>query len=265
MKSEIVSPEIPFFIREGGGGLTPTEASRGPWGAQTLNGRVVAGLLGHEIERVHGDPDFVPVRLTVDMFRMSMMAPVEIRTRELRTGSRIRVIEAEFWNDGTVVAHSICQFLRRGDTPPGEIWKPETWSVPNPNNLPMPTDSPVPLRGLWDVRQLTGDIRKEIRQRRAWVREVRDLVGGEPLTPYVRAAVAADYASPFSQMSQTGLGYINSDLTLYLHRMPTTEWIGFEVVDHGATDGISNSACRLYDEAGPIGSVTVAALSQRRR
>ena len=29
------------------------------------------------------------------------------------------------------------------------------------------------------------------------------------------------------------VGYINSDLTLYIHRLPEGEWIGLEVVDHG--------------------------------
>lgn len=263
MTATPISPHIPFFSRAGTS-FEPTEASRGPWGPETLNGRVVAGLLAHEIERVHGDPDFLPARLTVDMFRMSRMAPVEITTAELRSGGRVRVVEAEFHHGRTVVARASCQFLRRGENAPGEIWRPDDWSVPAPADIPPPEAPLAAVRGLWDMRQLTGDIRKEVRQRRAWLREVRELVGGEPLTPYARAAVAADYASPFSQMTPTGLGYINSDLTLYLHRVPTGEWLGFEVTDHGASEGISNSSCRLYDEDGAIGSVTVAALAQRR-
>jgi hypothetical protein len=61
-----------------------------------------------------------------------------------------------------------------------------------------------------------------------------------------------------------GLGYINSDVTLYLHRLPVQEWIGFEVVNHRATDGIAIGECFLYDQEGPIGSSTVAALAQRK-
>ena len=48
--------------------------------------------------------------------------------------------------------------------------------------------------------------------------EVRDLVEGMPLTPFVRVAVAADFASPWANAGEQGLGYINSDVTLYLHR-----------------------------------------------
>jgi hypothetical protein len=36
------------------------------------------------------------------------------------------------------------------------------------------------------------------------------------------------------------------------------------VIDHGATDGVAVGACRLYDEAGPIGEASCAALANRR-
>jgi hypothetical protein len=49
-----------------------------------------------------------------------------------------------------------------------------------------------------------------------------------------------------------------------LHRLPATPWIGFEVVNHHATDGIAIGECCLYDERGPIGTSTVAALAQRK-
>ena len=95
-------------------------------------------------------------------------------------------------------------------------------------------------------------------------REVRDLVEGTALTPFVRVALAADFASPFANAGDAGLEFINSDVTVYLHREPATEWIGYEVVNHGATDGVAIGECFLYDEAGPIGAASCAALAQRR-
>jgi hypothetical protein len=93
---------------------------------------------------------------------------------------------------------------------------------------------------------------------------VRPLIGGEPWTPFARAAVSCDFASPFANAGEQGLAYINSDVTLYLHRLPVTEWIGYEVVNHRATDGVAVGECWVHDERGPIGSATVAALAQRR-
>ena len=74
----------------------------------------------------------------------------------------------------------------------------------------------------------------------------------------------ADFASPFANAGDKGLGYINSDVTIYLHRLPVTNWIGFDVVNHQASDGVAIGECWLYDEEGPIGTATVAALAQRK-
>src|ERR1700687_4231832 len=94
--------------------------------------------------------------------------------------------------------------------------------------------------------------------------EVRALVEGSALTPFVRAAVAADFASPFANAGDQGLGYINSDVTLYLHRLPETEWIGFEVVNHRVANRVAIGECWLYDERGAIVRSTVAAVPQRK-
>jgi acyl-CoA thioesterase len=94
--------------------------------------------------------------------------------------------------------------------------------------------------------------------------EVRQLVEDTPLTPFTRVALAADFASPFANAGERGLGFINSDVTLYLHRLPVTQWIGFDVMNHHATDGVAIGECWLYDEEGAIGTSTVAALAQRK-
>src|SRR3546814_12550248 len=85
----------PFFTVDGTH-YVPTAASRGPWNPNSLHGRIVVGLLGAEIERLHGSPDFMPARLTVDMYRLPDLSPVEVVTRAVREGHRIKVIDAEF-------------------------------------------------------------------------------------------------------------------------------------------------------------------------
>ena len=112
------------------------------------------------------------------------------------------------------------------------------------------------MNGKWTVRPIVGAM-GTLGPRRLWMREVRDLVENAPLTPFVRVAVAADFASPFANAGDQGLGYINSDVTLYLHRLPLQEWIGFEVVNHHATDGVAIGECFLYDQQGPIGSPAI--------
>jgi len=78
----------------------------------------------------------------------------------------------------------------------------------------------------------------------------------------VREALAAEFASPYANAGDRMLNYINSDVTLYLHRTPLGEWIGFEVVNHQATAGVAIGECWIYDETGAIGTATVAALAR---
>jgi hypothetical protein len=253
----------PFFTRDGDSYI-PTQIANGPWDPKSLHGRVIIGLLGYVIEQRHGGDDFVPARLTVDMFRLpNILTPIEVRTKLIRDGLRIRVVEAEFVSGGVAMARASCQLLRRTENPQGQVWSPPNWDAPLPASIPPPTDPKLGMHGKWITRPIVGAM-GSLGPRRLWMSEVRDLVEGTPLTPFVRVAVAADFASPFANAGDQGLGFINSDVTLYLHRLPVKEWIGFEVVNHHAADGIAIGECWLYDEQGPIGTSTVAALAQRK-
>ncbi len=250
----------PFFKRDGQY-FVPTSACRGPWNPKSLHGRVIIGLLGFELEQRHGDPEFLPARLTVDMYKLPGFDPIEITTKVVREGNRIRVVDAEFISGGVSMGRATCQFLKRTENPEGVIWKPLAWDVPKPADIEPPPERP--MGGMWATRQISGGFASS-EQRRIWMSEVREVVEGTPLTPFQRAAVACDFASPAAHVSDQGLGYINSDVTLYLHRLPATEWIGFETTYHDADDGVAVGECRLYDEQGPIGLASCAALAQRR-
>jgi hypothetical protein len=252
----------PFFTRDGAH-YVPTPASRGPWDANSLHGRVIIGLLGHEIERVYGDLEFTPARLTVDMYRLPDLSPVEVTTRVVREGRRIKVVDAEFISGGVSAGRATCQFLRRTEAPTGTVWKQPDWDAPKPADIDPPTDPRAGMGGMWAMRPISGAF-GTIGQKRTWMSEVRELVEGAPLTPFVRVAVAADFASPFAHAGDKGLEYINSDVTVYLHRALRGEWLGFEVVSHGATDGVAVGDCFLYDEDGWIGSASCCALAQKR-
>ncbi len=251
----------PFFIAEGGDRFLPTEQARGRWGTNSLVGRAIVGLLGSEIEQLYGEPDFIPARLTVDMYRLPELVPVEVVVRPVRLGGRVKVIDAEFLADGVSAARATCQLLRRTESPEGRIWKAPTWDVAPPSQFE--TAPSREGRGPWAMRWVDGDF-DSFGQRRAWISEVREMVGGRPLTPFVRVAACADFTSPFAHYSDTGLRYINSDVTLYLDRLPAGEWIGLEALNHQASEGIAVGECRLYDETGPIGAASCCALAQRR-
>jgi hypothetical protein len=252
----------PFFTRDGDR-YQPTRASTGPWDPKSLHGRVVIGLLAHAIETAHGAPEFVPARLTVDMYRLPGFDPVDVTTRMVRDGKRIKVVDAEFFSGGISMGRATCQLLRHTQTPPGNVWTPPNWDAPKPDTLAPPPDRASALGGMWEIRPITG-MMGTVGPRRLWMREVRELIGGVPMSPFVRAALASDFASPFANAGSDGLHYINSDVTLYMHRQPRGEWLGFEVTNHQATEGVAIGECIVYDTDGPVGMASVAALAQRR-
>jgi hypothetical protein len=252
----------PFFRREGGL-HHPNPVSRGPWSPTSLHARVVAGLLAAEIERAYGEPEFMPARFTIDLYRLPDFSAAEVTLKPVRVGRRIKVIDAEYVCAGVSFARATCQLLRRSANPPGNVWRPPPWRVPKPDEIAVPEEARAAMGGMWATRPITGAF-GTYGQKQLWMSEVRELVQGEALTPFVRVALAADFASPFANSGDAGLSWINTDITLYLDRLPVTDWVGFEVSNHQAAEGVAVGICWLHDEAGTIGWASVAALPQAR-
>jgi hypothetical protein len=247
----------PFFHLDGER-FIPTEQASGTWAQGSIHGRAAVGVMGLELERRHGAADFLPVRLTTDLYRMPPAVPFEIRTRVLREGRSLHLIEGEWIAAGKSCIRSTLLLLRRGEAPERPVWSRPPWAAPTPAELPDAAANWT-LGGRWEIKPVSGF--RGDGPRGAWTRETRELVGGIAHTPFSRVAAAVDLVSPFAHShGQGGLDYINSDMTLYLYRPMVGEWVGFETADHGATDGVAAGACFLHDEQGPIGFGACAAL-----
>jgi hypothetical protein len=254
-----------FFVADGDT-FVPTSIARGPWG-QTISGNFVGGLLGHAIELAAGDPDFQPARLTVDLLRPAALAPVRVDTTVARAGKRLRLVHALVTQSETVVARASALFLRRGEQPADEIWtSPVTMPPPPPTPDPVPdgltvlvwtygknTDSPGPDFGLsgW---QHAGP-------KYIWVRDIRPVFDGRPLSPFTRAAMAGDMTSSLTHYGTAGLSFINADYTLTLSRLPEGPYIGLAALTHYSHAGVATGVAAIVDQFGPIGSGVATALA----
>lgn len=262
--------EVVFFERKGRA-FIPAPYARGPWNPDVMHGRLLAGLMARSIELDYGKPDFLFSRMTVDLFRPPPMAPVEVETELVRDGNRIRVVDATVTSDEVEIARATAVGLRYADQPAGEVWGPPEWSVPSPEQIesafgPPSGDSPPrrPFIPGMEMRPISGAGFGGPGQKRSWIRETGRLVAGEDLTPFVRVATVVDFTNPISNSGVGGLNFINADITLYLHKLPVGEWIGFEVARHRSDSGIAVGQCNLYDLEGSIGQSLICAVANRR-
>src|ERR1700761_409454 len=93
---DIAAANQPFFTPDRDA-FIPNPVCNGPWGPKSMHGRVVVGLLAHVIEQRHGVAEFVPARLTVDMFRLpNIMTPVEVKTKLIRNGLPDPIVQNPF-------------------------------------------------------------------------------------------------------------------------------------------------------------------------
>src|SRR6185436_21133659 len=109
-----------------------------------------------EIERQYRTPDYMPARLTVDMYKLPDLSPVEVVTRVVKDGYRIKVIDAEFISGGVSAGRATCQLLRRTENAPGTVWSPPNWDAPKPADIPKPTDPRLGMNGKWTTRPIVG-------------------------------------------------------------------------------------------------------------
>ncbi|MEI6642664.1 MAG: thioesterase family protein [Novosphingobium sp.] len=281
MTSPVSAPDG-FFVVEADR-YVPTRHSRGYWMPGSLNGAAVASLLAAVLEQRHVEPGWIPVRFVVDLLGMARDEPLEVSTRVVKSGGRLRLVEGEIVQGGQLVARASLQSLRETEAPANPTWQSAPWSAPHPETVAAASWSPA-----FEIRPLPpeaarvtraplppGDAAQSnmpvlgplapIANRQTWLTVRRTVIAGTPHTPFTRLATAADFASPFSHSSETGIDYVNTDFTIYLHRLPVGEWLGFEMVGHSARAGIGIGECWVHDEAGPLGTINVSALAQTRR
>lgn len=262
MAESTSTPGTAYFERRGDT-FHPRAFARGGWGA-LISGHVVGGLLGWAVEKFVDDPDFLPARLTVDLPRPAAIEPVEVHTREIRGGKRLRLVEAVVRQEGKIVGQATGLFLRRGDQPSGTIWSPHVEMPSFPADA-QPHENPLFVRAYgWglSIQNPDEDWPGDGGQKYTWLRLTQPLFDDTPLTPFTRAAMAADVTASLVNWSSEGLEFINADYTLTLSRLAEGVHIGMASHSHSTQDGIATGSAILFDEDGEIGSSTSVSVAQ---
>lgn len=250
------------LFRPDGDLFVPTESAGNPWGELT-GGGPVAGLVAHAVQGELRDPELFVARLTVDLHRpVRRDTGIAVRTRTVREGKRLSVVEVVLSQDGAETTRALAQVLRRGDPAAGaqggEVPFAGPEGIEDRTLLPEGLGLRFGVHDLVQVRWISDQAGGS--PSRAWMRMPLPLLPGEAITPLQRAAVLVDCISAASPVRDPFGPWINSDITLYLHREPRGEWLGMEIEREVEHSGIGLARARLFDPHGPVGTAQEAVL-----
>jgi acyl-Coa thioesterase superfamily protein/acyl-CoA thioesterase superfamily protein len=234
----------------------PTGHARGPWDSGQLHGGAPSALIAEAVQ----EEGYLVARLTIDFLAPVPMAPLTVTARTVKPGRNVQLAEAEMHAEGRTVLRARATRLRRG-----QVELPAEVSEAAPAGLGGPQSGrPDPFPGedghvdgfhrtAMDIRFL-GDCGFGLGPALAWFRLQRPLVDDQWPSPLARAVAAADFGNGVSRVVDfDDYLFVNTDLTVHLHREPTGEWVLLDartrLEPHGA--GLARSI--LSDERGQLG------------
>jgi len=239
-----------------GDGFVATELARGPWDPNAQHGGAPSALLARAIERHEPGPAMHVARLTIELLRPVPLGRIDVRTRTVRPGKKVQLIEASLVAGEVEVARTVG--LRIRDK---VVELPESTRVSDqlPTSAEVETFAfenigPVTFGAAMEFRPVRGHI-GEVGRAAVWFRLRVPIVAGEETSPLMRVAAAADFGNGVSSVVEWSSGwmFINPDLTIHLSREPVGEWVALDAVTYPSDRGVGFAESALYDEQGRIG------------
>jgi hypothetical protein len=263
--------ESAIFIPDGNR-YVPTGLARGGWSDDAQHGGPPCGLLAHVIESVPTDHPMQTVRITVDLIRPVPMTPVTATTRIARHGRRIQLVAATIEADGVEVALARALRIRVDDVALPAAPDADWTGAPPPEELEALDlshwhhEDPPLTRYHVDAIAVRSQAASFVQMGRglSWVRLLYPVVAGTPNSPLVKVAAISDLGNGNSMtLDPSAYLYVNPDLTLHTHRLPTGEWIGMDSLALQHSTGIGLADTLLFDATGPFGRVTQSQLIEK--
>ncbi len=238
-----------------------TELTRGPWSPDAQHAGPPSALLGHVIERCEPRPGFRVGRVAVEILSPVPIAPLRAEARVVRPGRSVELIEATVSTERGPVLKANAWRLRVAepeiDIPADTV---ATGAYPGPDTVPaggqFPSAQPVGFHTGIEYRFVAGSF-EQPGPAVCWIRLRYPIVAGTTPSPLERTLAAADSGNGVSAvLDWDRYLFINTDLTVTLHREPAGEWVCLDAVTYPERSGIGMAESRLYDEKGPVGRST---------
>jgi len=218
------------------------------------------------MEMLPADTPMAIVRTTVEILRPVPLRPLEVSARVERSGRRVQLLSASLRDADTEVVRASAWRMRTHDLDLESFGvEPPPFAGPAESTPHVPESDEPAFHRTGVVMRYAGGSFFEAGPATVWVRLAMPLVEGEDPTPLQRTLAAADFGNGVGAALPWGeFVFINTDLTVYLHRHPASEWVCLDATTDVDTHGIGLAHSRLYDERGPIGHSLQALFVDRR-
>ena len=258
---------VPALFEPAGGAFAAATSTRGPWDPRMMHGGAPSALLAHAIEQRQPAGEFVVSRLTIEFLGGVPLGDVSVQTSLAKPGKRFQIVDATLHAGERLACLARAVRLRRADVPDAAT-SPEIAPLPPPDDgAPLPRfaglEGELFHPDATEIRLVGGRIGSG--HTLTWIRLRGPLLPGVPPSPLARAAAAADFANglswilPFDEWL-----FVNTELTVHLHREPAGEWIGLDARTLTGATGIGVSSGVLHDAGGPFGVCAQSLFVERR-
>ncbi|OIQ30572.1 MAG: hypothetical protein BM562_09520 [Alphaproteobacteria bacterium MedPE-SWcel] len=247
----------PFFHQRPDGVFVGNDPARGPWSPDHCHAGPVAGLVARAAE-VEVGAEKLLTRLTMDILRPVPTEGIRVAaetTRHTRSLAATRVTVHDL--SDVLLAQATTMHLAQRDI--GAVPSPE---VPAPH-LEEATPGPFAIgSGRHDLPNFARLLETRYAPgsgygpgpKTIWLR-TPDLLAGEETSPVQSICALADCGNGISwNKPATEMGFMNTDLTLQIHRAPEPGWHASEAVSHWHSNGIGMSQAVLFDTVGAVGT-----------
>jgi hypothetical protein len=244
-----------FFEPIEPGRFLATAATAGPWNALAQHGGPPSALAVRDMELHEPDERLRLARVSVDILGPVPVGEVTVRTRTVRPGRRVALLETIVASGGRDVLIARGWRIGRSDDVPEIAREGRPPAVPE--NAPAPffpgghTDGYL---AAIDWRFVSGNF-GEPGPAQAWGRPRIPLVPGEELSPVSRTMLLADSGSGVgSALDPRKYQFMNVDLTVLLRRDPVGEWLLLDAMTTMGGQGTGIAETALSDQDGIIGT-----------
>lgn len=248
----------PFYLPldgPDGGRFHATFSTTGPWFADAQHVGPPTALLARAMERCDARPGTQLSRITVEVLGPVPTGEVQVHATVERPGRTVELLAAEMTAGGRAVLRARAWRMAVGDTTAVAVGQSEP--LPPREQGVLATERPAGwLPGFIDTlewRFLRG-VWGEPGPGAAWARQRVALVDGEAPSPLQRLALVADSANGVAApLDLRHWLFVNTELTLHLHRAPVGEWMGVDARTVVGPSGAGTVAGVLFDEHGHTG------------